>query len=261
MLVDWRIAEYLRKPDLAELKDGSFICRMLASSGRPILKLPDRAKHPMVPRGPTNVIINGEGHVANFVKLFVNVVHRHESNQNVLTEILRGWFGPRAGLPGTKQEVVFDQTGDGWTMRPVTVPHTDHNEEASAERATRAVRLKSLEPDWRDENLHAFAIELNCIGHRLNPAVECFRQTSFAVELVERHAKVLVQMTPSASAVDPLLYDVCLWCVSKKLGQPGIENLDLALTLPPIKTTINKAVLKVFSELSHDCILRPRNIV
>ena len=132
-LVDWRIAEYLRKPDLAELKDGSFICRMLASSGRPILKLPDRAKHPMVPRGPTNVIINGEGHVANFVKLFVNVVHRPESNQNVLTEILRGWFGPRAGLPGTKQEVVFDRTGDGWTMWPVTVPHTEHDEEASAE--------------------------------------------------------------------------------------------------------------------------------
>lgn len=132
-VVDWRLAEFLRRPDFAELKDGSFICRMLASGARPILKLPDRAKHLMVPRGPTNVIINGETHVANFVKLFVNVVHRPESNQNVLTEILRGWFGSRAGLPGTKQEVVFKPTADGWTMRPVTVTQPNHNEEISGE--------------------------------------------------------------------------------------------------------------------------------
>jgi diadenosine tetraphosphate (Ap4A) HIT family hydrolase/HKD family nuclease len=39
-------------------------------------------------------------------------------DRNRLPEILRGWFGPDAGLPGTRHEVVLEQEKDGWQLRP-----------------------------------------------------------------------------------------------------------------------------------------------
>jgi hypothetical protein len=37
----------------------------------------------------------------------------------VLAEILRGWFGPNAGQPGTRFQVVIEAGEDGWIMSPV----------------------------------------------------------------------------------------------------------------------------------------------
>ncbi len=117
-LLDWRLAEYLQQFSHIQPNGESFICRMIASSGRPILKLPDRANFPMVPTGPTPIIADGDPLIANFVKLFVNVVHRPESAQNVLSDILRRWFGPNAGLPGTRHQVIFSRAEGQWTMQP-----------------------------------------------------------------------------------------------------------------------------------------------
>ena len=39
-------------------------------------------------------------------------------DRNRLPEILRGWFGPDAGLPGTRHEVALEQGSDGWQLRP-----------------------------------------------------------------------------------------------------------------------------------------------
>ena len=83
---------------------------------RPILKLPDRRSTTGIPSGWTDVLIDETRHEANFVRAFVNVVRRRESDLNVLPDILRGWFGPDAGLPGTKFEVCFDQTENGYRM-------------------------------------------------------------------------------------------------------------------------------------------------
>ncbi|MCA9087252.1 MAG: DUF3427 domain-containing protein [Planctomycetaceae bacterium] len=119
-LVDWRLAEYLDRGDTLEV-EGRFVCRVMHASGRPILKLPDRMKTSGVPNGWVDVLANGQRHVANFVKEYVNVIRtdEHETEANVLAEIVRGWFGPDAGLPGTQYEVAFEPAGDVLRMVPV----------------------------------------------------------------------------------------------------------------------------------------------
>lgn len=43
----------------------------------------------------------------------------HGSDQNELPSILRQWFGPDAGLPGTTHQVVFDPIDNGYRLTPV----------------------------------------------------------------------------------------------------------------------------------------------
>jgi hypothetical protein len=58
-------------------------------------------------------------HEADFVKIAVNVIRKQGSDSNVLPGIMRSWFGPDAGQPGTNHQVAFDRTGEGWTLRPL----------------------------------------------------------------------------------------------------------------------------------------------
>jgi hypothetical protein len=95
---------------------------VLHTSGRPILKLPDRRNNPGIPSGWVDVLANDQPHVANFAKEFVNVVRTdRESETNVLADIVRGWFGPDAGRPGTRYEVAFEPADDALRMRPVVI--------------------------------------------------------------------------------------------------------------------------------------------
>jgi hypothetical protein len=66
-----------------------------------------------MPSGKTSIVADGEPYEADFVKVAVNVVRRPGSNENELPRILRGWFGPDAGRPGTNQRVVFQQRETG----------------------------------------------------------------------------------------------------------------------------------------------------
>ena len=120
-IVEWRLAEYLQRPSRDDSSGTSLVCRVLHASGRPILKLPDRAKTPGVPEGWTTVTIDDKPHEAKFAKLFVNVLREQGSEDNVLGEVMRRWFGPDAGLPGTQFEVVFQHTAEGWVLRPHSV--------------------------------------------------------------------------------------------------------------------------------------------
>jgi len=119
--VDWRLAEYLDRGETMATPD-RFTCRVLHANGRPILKLPDRKKTPGVPSGWVEVLSNDQSFTMNFVKEFVNVVRTdRESDENVLTDMVRGWFGPDAGRPGTRYEVAFEPVGDRLKMEPVTL--------------------------------------------------------------------------------------------------------------------------------------------
>ena len=120
-LVDWRLAEYLERGETMTTVD-RFVCRVMHTSGRPILKLPDRKKTSGVPSGWVKVLANGQPHIANFVREFVNVVRTdREAETNVLADIVRGWFGPDAGRPGTRFEVTFEPAGDLLQMKPMDV--------------------------------------------------------------------------------------------------------------------------------------------
>jgi len=106
-IVDWRLAEYLRRqPDTSE----GILCKVSHAGGRPILFLPDRAARPGIPEGLTPILIDGQRYDAQFAKVAVNVIRTAGSMRNQLPGLLRSWFGPDAGLPGTNFQVAFEPT-------------------------------------------------------------------------------------------------------------------------------------------------------
>lgn len=117
-LVDWRLAEYLFREPAKPDKSG-FLMKVSHSSGKPILFLPLRKQNPGIPEGWQTVSIDGDRYRANFVKVAVNVVCAVDSDKNVLSKLLRSWFGPSAGLPGTDFKVSCEQTANGWTWTPL----------------------------------------------------------------------------------------------------------------------------------------------
>lgn len=122
-LVDWRLAQYLSRTQADPPPDDGpvrLLCKVSHSGSAPILFLPDRKKHPATPTGWTGVETAEGTFEANFVKDTVNVLRKPGSRENVLSEVLRQWFGPDAGMPGTRQFVAFEQTETGWRMAPAT---------------------------------------------------------------------------------------------------------------------------------------------
>lgn len=108
-LVDWRLAEYLqRQPEGVD----AIICKVSHAGGRPMLFLPNRLRRPDIPLGTTPVLIDGRRYEAEFVTVALNVVHPPGSPRNELPGLLRGWFGPDAGLPGTSFQVRLEKTPD-----------------------------------------------------------------------------------------------------------------------------------------------------
>lgn len=116
-LVDWRLAEYLDRS--GQNGPGRFVCKVSHSNGGPMLFLPKRDRHPEIPSGWTTIVVEGEALEAKFVKVALNVVRRPGANENLLRGLLRDWFGPHAGEPGTHHRVEFVETDDGLTMRPL----------------------------------------------------------------------------------------------------------------------------------------------
>jgi superfamily II DNA or RNA helicase/HKD family nuclease/diadenosine tetraphosphate (Ap4A) HIT family hydrolase len=114
-LVEWRLADYLLRETSGY--SGAIRCTVSHSEGRPIIRI-DRSKHPELPEGWTDLSADGEVLSANFVKVAINVAERPGEQGNALHTLLRGWFGPSAGLPGTKHSVLLRQTSDGWEIRP-----------------------------------------------------------------------------------------------------------------------------------------------
>lgn len=116
-LAEWRLAQYLQR--LERTADRGIVASVKQANGRPMIFLPDRESHPEIPTGPSRILVDGRPHEADFVKVALNVLRRHGEEGNVLPEVLRGWFGPDAGQPGTNHAVAFEQSADGWTMRPL----------------------------------------------------------------------------------------------------------------------------------------------
>jgi superfamily II DNA or RNA helicase len=121
-LVDWRLAEYLsRTTDGANHQidaEVGFPMRVSHNAGRPVMSLPDRDRAVPMPEGWQNVMIDGRPYEANFVKDGINLVRPQNGEENALPAILRGWFGPDAGLPGTDHQVVCQRVDGNWLLRP-----------------------------------------------------------------------------------------------------------------------------------------------
>jgi len=118
-IVEWRLAEYLQRSGTAASVETRFVCKVSHSGGRPIVFLPDRTSVVGLPSGWTEIVVENGRYEANFVKVAVNVVRRKGSKTNELPQILRRWFGPEAGHPGTDRHVVFDLHNDLFEMHPL----------------------------------------------------------------------------------------------------------------------------------------------
>ena len=132
-LVDLRLAHYTQSR-LASHKaprgsEGTppattFRAKVSHSGGKPILFLPTVESVPSRPTGPTRVRLpDGREWVFRFVKVACNVAHPADAvsarGNNALPALLRGWFGPDAGLPGTNFEVEFCSIDGAWSVAPV----------------------------------------------------------------------------------------------------------------------------------------------
>lgn len=80
-----------------------------------------------MPTGPTPVVIDGETYQADFRVDDVTVVTKVGSDRNDLPVLLRTWFGPDAGLPGTAFSVAFERQGDVWNLTPARRPSPSSN--------------------------------------------------------------------------------------------------------------------------------------
>jgi hypothetical protein len=117
-IAEWRLAEYLDRPSVA-IED-RYVVKVNHSGGRPILFPLDRSKRPNLPRGWTDITAAGQSYSANFVEQAVNVIRRPGSDDNIIASLLRGWFGPDAGAPGTRHRVRLRQGDSGeWAFEPV----------------------------------------------------------------------------------------------------------------------------------------------
>jgi superfamily II DNA or RNA helicase/diadenosine tetraphosphate (Ap4A) HIT family hydrolase/HKD family nuclease len=118
-LVDWRLAKYL---DNRETIAGA-ILKVSHAGGRPILFL-DRTRNPELPTGPVDVVTaDGTVYELDFVKVAVNVAHRHGGSSNELPGLLRSWFGDDAGHAGTAHRVHLAQDAGGvWRLTPLGGP-------------------------------------------------------------------------------------------------------------------------------------------
>jgi superfamily II DNA or RNA helicase/diadenosine tetraphosphate (Ap4A) HIT family hydrolase/HKD family nuclease len=123
-LVDWRLAEYLQRSPEGGGPGEEIVCKVSHSGGRPIIFL-DRNKYPYTPEGWTDVDIEGEEYSANFVTVAVNVIRRAGSEQNELPALMRRWFGPDAGLPGTNFFVALRREGGRYNLTPIKHAETD----------------------------------------------------------------------------------------------------------------------------------------
>ena len=120
-LVEWRLVDYLSRLR-AEATGDAFECVLISNKQRdPIIKLPSRAARPDLPNGETDVRLpDGAAWRFRFVKEYCNVAHPLGTATNQLPDLLRRWFGPNAGRPGTGFRVRFTRSPDGWWVEPAS---------------------------------------------------------------------------------------------------------------------------------------------
>lgn len=120
-LVDYRLAHYRRPP----ATENSFVCRVTWNQRDPILGLPEGLRN----KGDVRVRLpDGEIWTFGFMAKFCNTARPIGAPRNRLPDLLRRWFGPAAGHPGTGFRVQFTASPDGLWIEPlqVTAPVLDN---------------------------------------------------------------------------------------------------------------------------------------
>ena len=125
-LVDFRLRHHLsRRRYIADVLPltAPIALRVSHTRGNPILRFA-RDRRPDLPEGQVEVQVDGRPFTLSFRKIAVNVASERPGGPNVLPQLMRRWFGPTAGQPGTHHVVELQRVGDAWLLRP----RTDHAE-------------------------------------------------------------------------------------------------------------------------------------
>ena len=118
-LVDYRVQQ-CRARASAEPAGNTFSCTVTWNKRDPILKLPDRNKAPDLPHGDVDVRLpDGAVWTFRFASQFCNVARPAAADRNRLPALMRSWFGPSAGQPGTRFQAQFSRSPDGWWVAPL----------------------------------------------------------------------------------------------------------------------------------------------
>ena len=118
-LVDYRLAQYRNRVRVTA-GENEFVCRIISNGRDPILKLPDRARFPDLPSGELDVRLpDGAAWRFRMMTQFCNVGRPVGTQQNKLPDLMRKWFGPSAGRPGTAWTVRFRRSPNGWWVEPM----------------------------------------------------------------------------------------------------------------------------------------------
>ncbi|MCP3136048.1 DEAD/DEAH box helicase family protein [Pyxidicoccus xibeiensis] len=120
-LVDYRLARYRRRlQEQAQATGVAFEAKVISNQRDPIIKLPARKTMPDLPHEEFNVRLPDESLWRfRFAKEYCNVARPVGVQDNQLPDLLRQWFGPTAGNPGTAFRVRFIPASDGWRVEPV----------------------------------------------------------------------------------------------------------------------------------------------
>lgn len=110
-LVEFRLSRYLAG------KSEGWPLKVSHAGGRAMLFL-GRARNVGLPEGEESFFADDAEYAGSFVKVAMNVARRPGTQQNVLPDLLRRWFGPLAGRPGTAHTVVLERKGERLVMRP-----------------------------------------------------------------------------------------------------------------------------------------------
>ena len=65
------------------------------------------------------MVVENSTYSANFVKVAINVVRKPGDEENQLPKIMRQWFGPDAGAPGTRHAVALELKDSRWHLSPL----------------------------------------------------------------------------------------------------------------------------------------------
>ncbi|MGV0778596.1 DUF3427 domain-containing protein [Mycolicibacterium elephantis] len=115
-LIEYRLASYVLNKEKSVSR--TWRCRLAYADGHPVVRL-DRRQHPDLPTGHYILVADGVEYEASFAKGALTVATRKDATGNALPGLLRGWFGPSAGHPGTSHAVEIEQNeGAVLLMRP-----------------------------------------------------------------------------------------------------------------------------------------------
>lgn len=121
-IIEYRLATYVLNKEAATTR--SWSCRLTFSDGHPTIRL-DRRQHPDLPDGRVSFVADGIEFEAAFAKGAVAAATRADSTGNALPGLLRGWFGPSAGHPGTSHRVSIEQVDGALLIQPDRSAHAE----------------------------------------------------------------------------------------------------------------------------------------